>query len=1523
MLYFRASKGLPPYHRRLLCEALEARTLLSVGLAQVGVGSAVQAGAARQQTLADLPGTMYPWSAAQQAVSSAIGQDQSAYHAASAAAGVTLANPANGFTAQLQSGALHVSAGSDTWDMSLVGLGYGGAAGTMYSWSTVGTAKTSTDGNRVDCDYGTIDEWYVNGPGGLEQGFTIASPPPQSEASGSLTVELALGGSLTGTVNSAGDGLTLTGLDGTASLAYTGLSASDATGKTLPASLEVRDVGGHQDLLIHVNDAGAKGPITIDPFVQEAELTASDGAAGDDFGFSLAISGNTLVIASEEAAYVFTESGLAWIQVAELTLTSGSNSVAISGNTVVVGSEGAAYVFTEPASGWANMTPTAELRVPDSSAAISVAISGSTLVVGADSYQSAAYVFTESGSAWTQAAELTASGSYYFGYAVAINESGNTLVVGSTGAAYVFTGSGSAWTQVAKLTASDGGGEFGYSLAISGNTVVVGAPESGNGQAYVFTEPASGWANMTQTAELTASDGADEDYFGRSVAISGNTLVVGAIFATIGGNEWQGAAYLFTEPASGWANYMTQTAKLTASDGAAGDFFGYSVSISGDTLVVGAPYTTIGSNGSQGAAYVYATATTVAGVSSTQATGAYGAGTAIPIAVAFNEAVTVTGTPQLTLNDGAVVNYTGGSGTSTLTFTYTVAAGQNSSDLDYASTSALALNGGSIQDTAGNLTVLALPATGTDALATKKIAIDTTAPTVAAVSSTQATGAYGAGTAIPIAVTFSEAVTVTGTPQLTLNDGAVVNYASGSGASTLAFTYTVAAGQNTADLDYASTAALALNGGGIHDLAGNAAVLTLPATGTDGLATQKIVIDTTPRTVAGVSSTQATGAYRAGTAIPIAVTFSEAVNVSGTPQLTLNDGATANYASGSGTSTLAFTYTVAAGQNTADLDYASTAALTLNGGSIQDSAGNAAVLTLPATGTDGLATRDIVIDTTPPTVAGVSSTQATGAYGAGTAIPFAVTFSEAVTVTGTPQLTLNDGAVANYTGGSATSTLTFTYTVAAGQNSSDLDYASTAALALNGGSIQDAAGNAAVLTLPATGTDGLATRNIVIDTTPPAVAGVSPTAGPAAGGTTVTIAGTGFTGAMLVAFGSLAASSFTVNSAGTQITATSPAESAGAVNVTVVTPLGISPASSANQFTYLAPVTVTAVSPAAGPAAGGTTVTIAGTGFTGAMLVAFGSLAASSFTVNSATQITATSPAESAGAVNVTVVTPLGISPASSADQFNYLTALTVTPADWTLAGLTLTLGSDGNLHVYTTGTTTPNVVSPCPPASVTNIAITAPGSTAANLTINSTGDPIPAGGLTYSGGGGLIITGSGVVTLSGTDSYTGGTIVSAGKLLVKDASALPDGGSLTVGAGGTFIFAPSSAGASGDPSETTAAPGTTNVVASSPVLPAATAADVANHSTLGRNSQSPIVPPAALQPPQSFPAVALGIPAADRLVWSSMPSPPAPLPKGEGSYGDLAWLGQAANSSDNSDQQRKKDVAILALEAVFADYGQ
>jgi hypothetical protein len=219
--------------------------------------------------------------------------------------------------------------------------------------------------------------------------------------------------------------------------------------------------------------------------------------------------------------------------------------------------------------------------------------------------------------AWAQLAELTPTTRVdqdWFGVTSAI--SGNTVVVGAfdaniekTGAAYVYVKPSSGWgnmTQTAALTPSDAGEGFGTSVAISGNTIIVGAANASNlnhqtpqnqgpGAAYIFVKPVSGWKDMTETAKLTASDGADGDAFGYNVSISGNTAAVGALFAHSGA----GAAYVFVKPASGWSK-MTQTGELTVSDSSTFDNMG-SVAISGSTVVTGA----YGHNNFMGAAYVF------------------------------------------------------------------------------------------------------------------------------------------------------------------------------------------------------------------------------------------------------------------------------------------------------------------------------------------------------------------------------------------------------------------------------------------------------------------------------------------------------------------------------------------------------------------------------------------------------------------------------------------------------------------------------------------------------------------------------------------------------------------------------------------------------------------------------------------------------------------------------------------------------------------------------------------------------
>jgi hypothetical protein len=372
-----------------------------------------------------------------------------------------------------------------------------------------------------------------------------------------------------------------------------------------------------------------------------AKLTARDGAADDYFGYSVAISGNSIVIGAifdddqgDSSGSAYVRSGDLWGQRQKRTHDGAADdcfgySVAINGDIAVVGAygvnsnQGAAYVFERDQGGADNWGQVVKLTASDGAAndrfGRSVAISGEVIVAGAylDDDQGdasgSAYVFgRDQGGAdnWGQVAKLTASdgaANDYFGTAVAINS--DTVVVGADGddsdqgAAYVFgrdQGGADNWGQVVKLTASDGAtdDQFGYSVAINGDTVVVGARGDAydRGAAYVFAWDQGGADNWGQVIKLTASDGAASDWFGWSVAISGDTVVVGAR----GDDLSKGAAYVFDRDQGG-ANNWGQVVKLTASDGATGDQFGRFVAISGDTAVVGAD----GDDSDKGSAYVY------------------------------------------------------------------------------------------------------------------------------------------------------------------------------------------------------------------------------------------------------------------------------------------------------------------------------------------------------------------------------------------------------------------------------------------------------------------------------------------------------------------------------------------------------------------------------------------------------------------------------------------------------------------------------------------------------------------------------------------------------------------------------------------------------------------------------------------------------------------------------------------------------------------------------------------------------
>ena len=493
----------------------------------------------------------------------------------------------------------------------------------------------------------------------------------------------------------------------------------------------------------------------------------------------------------------------------------------------------------------------------------------------------------------------------------------------------------------------------------------------------------------------------------------------------------------------------------------------------------------------------------VASVSSATPDGAYGAGAAINITVAFGERVAYTGDPpKLALNVAGdsprTANYTSGSGTMSLDFTYTVRAGDSAARLDYSATGALT---GEIADDAGNPANLTLPARPGEpgSLAhSRSIAVDTRGPSIASVTSATPDGAYGAGSTINITANFDEPVLYSGTaPTLALDvSGAsrAAPYASGNGTASLNFSYTVQAGDGADDLDYYGTEALS---GAITDLAGNDADLTLPEPGARGSLAHSsdIAIDTAGPRVASVTSATPDGPYAQGRQIAISVNFGEPVMYTGAaPVLTLNvsDGMRpAPYLSGNNTASLNFSYTVQAGDGADDLDYYNETALT---GIITDLAGNDADLTLPEPGARGSLAHssDIAIDTAGPRVASVTSATPDGPYGAGRAIGISVNFGEPIVYTGDdPSLALNTGGAAAYASGNGTMSLNFTYTVRAGDSAARLDYSATNALT---GAIADLAGNAANLTLPARpGEPGsLAhSKSIAVDARGPSIASVT------------------------------------------------------------------------------------------------------------------------------------------------------------------------------------------------------------------------------------------------------------------------------------------------------------------------------------------------------------------------------------------------------------------------------------------------
>ncbi|TSA41334.1 MAG: hypothetical protein D4R57_00720 [Verrucomicrobiales bacterium] len=373
-----------------------------------------------------------------------------------------------------------------------------------------------------------MSEWFVNDTRGLEHGFTLKERPAQvatlNPQLSTLNFTLAVRGSLVARVMADGQGVVFCDDSGATVVNYSGLKVWDADGKILPSRFAPLDSRQPSRVTLLVEERDARYPLTIDPIAQQAFLKASNTGAGDLFGISVSVSGDTVVVG---AAY-------------EDSSTTGVNSASDESAT----ESGAAYVFVRNGTTWSQQ---AYLKASNTGTGDrfgnSVSVSGVTMVVGA--YQ---------------------ENSNTTGVNSAPNESAT-----QSGAAYVFVRNGTTWSQQAYLKASNTGvnDQFGTSVSVSGDTVVVGAwwedsnttsvngPSNesapNSGAAYVFVRSGTTWS---QQAYLKASNTGAGDLFGVSVSVSGDTVVVGAYqenSSTMGVNSTpnesalsSGAAYVFT-----------------------------------------------------------------------------------------------------------------------------------------------------------------------------------------------------------------------------------------------------------------------------------------------------------------------------------------------------------------------------------------------------------------------------------------------------------------------------------------------------------------------------------------------------------------------------------------------------------------------------------------------------------------------------------------------------------------------------------------------------------------------------------------------------------------------------------------------------------------------------------------------------------------------------------------------------------------------------------------------------------------
>ena len=564
-----------------------------------------------------------------------LGQDDPAAQLHASADGRIHAPTIGGLAATFDATTLRLGDSAPTWQLTLRGWGRA-ATLTALPQSTV-----VLQANQARYAQGGLESWYIAGPDRLEQGWTVAARPA---GVGPLLLAFAEAGRLRGEPTGDGQGLDLRDGAGGSSLRYDGLLASDASGRTLPARFTRHGDG----LAIAVDDRAASYPLTIDPWVQAAALTAPPGA-NQYLGNNVALSadGSTLAASALTVIAIYTKPASGWATaitpLARLTIPGATPNLgegrhlalSADGSTLVAGpalflagdsAVDSVDVYVRPAGGWASTsTPSATLPNPrgaaddDFGAAVALSPDGTTVIVGATANpaggiaRGAAFVYTKPASGWastsTPAATLTNAASVdndILGRTVALSSDGSAFVT-TRYAVAVYTRPAGGWasTSTPAATLTNGTQISSSALSADGSTF---ASRTDSGAAFVYTKPAGGWVNTsTPSATLTNAAGAAGDGFGQAMALSadGSTLAAGMPGSDLAGIR-SGAVAIFTRPAGGWATSSTPSAILTSIFDPVvvpyiteGDRFGYAVALSpdGSTLIAGAPLNGLASAG--------------------------------------------------------------------------------------------------------------------------------------------------------------------------------------------------------------------------------------------------------------------------------------------------------------------------------------------------------------------------------------------------------------------------------------------------------------------------------------------------------------------------------------------------------------------------------------------------------------------------------------------------------------------------------------------------------------------------------------------------------------------------------------------------------------------------------------------------------------------------------------------------------------------------------------------------------------